>query len=237
MLPRVATIGMCVTRDPFSRRFAPNYKQRAKLVSYAYQTSFLSLVRTRQIHIEDLPNTLLPHHVRYIEQELRGNILEGLFRSKPDIIVIDVAAEVHFGVTTLAGLLTTRNHMAFSSTEAATAFYEDDGWVAPLRLRFDGGDTYTRLLKTSLEVFIEQVEERLPSVQLVLNSARYATTYLDYNSSIQPFANSERLNQKNKLWNEVLVGSAFNPWGLNPVHYTGAYYEYFWDEMARIVNV
>ncbi|HSE29356.1 MAG TPA: DUF6270 domain-containing protein [Candidatus Saccharimonadales bacterium] len=98
---------------------------------------------------------------------------------------------------------------------------------------------------------------QLPNAVLVLNSARFALSYSGYQSGGDgSFAGPERLSAKNERWagvddmfkaesgcrqivypQQLFVGSASHPWGLNPVHYEPAYYKFFWDELARLVEI
>lgn len=259
-LPRVAVIGSCVSRDPFSRRFFPGYRERAQLVFDAYQLAAPSLIRANRIDVR-LPETIRTQHRRYIEQEMEGGILEGIIAAKPDVIVMDFYADVHFGITTMSEQLVTRNHMAFSSTEAATAFYQDEGQKLPRRGRFDSsdvvGNSYRPFFEAATTAFLERVNTCLPRASLVANSARFSRVYRDQDGATVQFPKAERFAQKNLSWADaddlfqqmagcsrlsypesIFVGSVSHPWGLHPVHYShDEYYRHFWDQMAAVAGV
>ena len=198
-LPRVVVIGSCVSRDPFSRRFFPAYQERAQLVFDAYQLAVPSLVRAASVDAR-LPEVVRVKHRRYIEQEMIGGVLDGIIAAKPDVIIIDFYADVHFGVTTIDRCLVTRNHMAFPSTEAATAFYQDEGQKLPSRGRFDTGDAagngYRLLFEAALAVFLERLKADLPQAALIVNSARFSLDYRDQDGTTVRFPKAGRFAQK-----------------------------------------
>lgn len=255
-VPKVAVIGSCISRDPFSRKFYPNYKERAGLVSEAYQVALPSLLRRKQVATCPQVN-ILPHYTTHLQGEYGAKTLELIIGSHPDVIVIDFYADVHFGVTTVDGQLVTRNHMAFTSHEATNEFFQDEGLTWPQRGRFGESSGYDGLMRSAIEQFVEQTSRQLPNAVLVLNSARFALSYSGYQSGGGgSFAGPERLSAKNERWagvddmfkaesgcrqivypQQLFVGSASHPWGLNPVHYEPAYYKFFWDELARLVGI
>jgi hypothetical protein len=258
-LPKVAVIGSCVSRDPFSRRFFPTYRERAELVFDAYQLAVPSLIRAASVDVR-LPETVRAKHRRYIEQEMRGGVADRIIAARPDVIVVDFYADVHFGVTTVKGHLVTRNHMAFSSTGAATEFYQDEGRTLPYRGRFSSDDTantgYRPLYEAALAVFLECLNADLPQAVLVVNSARFSLDYRDHDGTSVQFPKAGRFAQKNLSWaaaddlfqyttgclrltypQSLFVGSASHPWGLHPVHYSREYYQYFWDQLGAVVGL
>lgn len=258
-LPRVAVIGSCVSRDPFSRRFFPSYRERAQLVFDAYQLAAPSLIRAARVDTQ-LPETIRAKHRRYLEQEMEGGVLDRIITARPDVIVVDFYADVHFGITTMGGQHVTRNHMAFSSTEAATAFYRDEGWELPYRGRFDSnnvvGNGYRSFFEAAITALLERVNACLPRATLVVNSARFSLAYRDQDDVTVRFPNAERFAQKNLSWaraddlfqqmtgcsrllhpESMFVGVASHPWGLHPVHYSHEYYRHFWDQMAAVMGL
>jgi hypothetical protein len=258
-LPRVAVIGSCVTRDPFNRWFFPTYKSRVKLVSCVYQTSLPSVVRTTQIRAS-LPTSIRPYNMRHIREEFDGRVIEVMLDSRPDIVVVDFYADVHFGVTTIDGQLVTRNHMAFSSSGETTAFFQDERHSPSHRGRFENGTglqgEYQKLAEISIQTLLEQVQRRIPHALLVLNPARFSMSYARKDAVVVPFPNERRLAEKNLSWagfdnlfekmtgcerisypDSVFVGSMSHVWGINPVHYAQAYYDHFWDGLASIADV
>lgn len=255
-IPKVAVIGSCISRDPFNSKFYAGYKERVTLVSEAYQIALPSLLRQRQVTTGPSSNTH-PHYALHLQGEYAARTLGWIISSSPDVIVIDFYADVHFGVTTVDGQFVTRNHMAFASPEATNSFFQDEGHVWPRRGRLGESSGYSGLLRSAIEQFIEQINRRLPNTVLVLNSARFALYYTDHRSGgHRSFERPERLVRKNERWayademfkaqsgcrqivypQRLLVGSVSHPWGLNPVHYEPAYYNFFWSELARLVGI
>lgn len=258
-LPRVAVVGSCVSRDPFNREFAPAYKSRAELVASVFQSAVPSLVR-RSVVRAPIPDEVPDRYRRILAAEFSGQNMEALLSPKPDVVVFDNYADIHFGVTTLDSQHVTRNHMAFTSPDAADRYFQDSGKAFPERARFESEDEpaqgYYQLAQQSLEYLLEQLRARNPRARLILNPARFATTYVTRGQDEAAFANSSRLDQKNGHWQRmddlfettsgcerlsypasVFVGDEEHSWGLNPVHYTQSFYDHFWREMARVAGV
>jgi hypothetical protein len=92
-----------ISRDPFSRKFYPNYKERAGLVSEAYQVALPSLLRRKQATTSPQQVNIQPHYTAHLQGEYGAKTLELIISSHPDVIVIDFYADVHFDVTTVDG--------------------------------------------------------------------------------------------------------------------------------------
>ena len=255
-LPRIAVVGSCVSRDVFNTRFTPEYKTQVEVVDTLYQSSLPSLVRELDIESE-LPDDVRPNFESVMKKELLGKKLARLAGLQPDILLIDFFADVHFGVTNVAGQQLTRNHMAFMTLESADNFYNDQGATPPERMRFtkdDDGKMYRKAAKACIEIFGNILKESTPDTTIVLNSARFATGYRTEGGELTRFDNSERLLEKNENWAELdklfmgvtgceqithqqenLLGSTDHPWGLHPVHYAQNYYTSLWEKLIDIV--
>lgn len=258
-LPRVAVVGSCVSRDPFNREFAPGHKSRAELVASVFQSAVPSLVR-QSVVTTAIPDEVPERYKRILAAEFSGQNLDLFLGSKPDVIVLDNYADIHFGVTTLDSQHVTRNRMAFAGPNEAEQYFQDSGKTFPERGRFEGASDaaqgYYQLARQSLGYLLEELQARRPQARLILNPARFALTYMARDREQVAFPGSDRLGQKNSHWQEMdalveaisscerltypasaFVGDEAHRWGLNPVHYTQGFCDHFWQEMARVAGV
>lgn len=256
-LPRIAVIGSCVSRDVFNSRFTSDYKDYIEVTDTLYQSALPSIVRDQDID-RDLPDDVRPNFISVLKRELLGEKLARLAASKPDVLLIDFFADVHFGVTEKNGLYLTRNHMAFQTLDAADDYYDDEGVTPPERMRYEkspDGERYRKLAKASIEVFGNILNDESPDTRIVLNSARFSTVYETKDGEIVSFGNEKRLLEKNDNWAELdemfigaigsehvvhqpadIVCSDQHPWGLHPVHYAQNYYDSLWKKLIKIIS-
>lgn len=256
--PRLAVVGSCVSRDAFNSTFAAHHRYDAELVAEVYQSSLVSLAREATIDTVSPPVGVKPNYQKTIRRELSGKNLGTLVSSKPDFIVLDFYADIHFGSTKIGDNYVTRNHMAFLTEEDADNFYNDEGAVFPERARYEhfssGKHSYEQLVLGSLHTVLGAIRSHSPNVELIINSARFAKSYFR-NGQLHTFRSVDRLAQKNIYWADIdklardatkahvihydddrLTASADHRWGLNPVHYTQGYYDQFWEQIKDITR-
>lgn len=246
--PRVAIIGSCVTRDNFNSYFAPSYKEKVDVVASVYQSSLPSLAREYPIGMS-IPE-VTPMYEEVLGREYSGNNLRDLAESKPDFILLDGYADVQFGITKLSDQYVTRNHMIFATEQETNSFYDDTGAKIPERGRFGESLWYDEFALDSLIKLIERVRVSNKRVRFIVNSARFALKYTTFEGGeMGNYANAERLMHKNSHWDKfdnlvishganallypepTFIGDEKHKWGLNPVHYSPAYYDYFWQQL------
>lgn len=251
--PRIDIIGSCVSRDVFNSRFNDVYKEHVEIDETVYQTALPSIVeRTAipDINDTDNPKTIFK---KTLDEEFSGNSIDRVIASRPDFIVMDFFADVHFGVTRKMGRYVTRNHMAFQTLDDAGVFYDDRGSNSPERMRFDN-DEYKTIAIKSLCSLRDQLRSELPRVEFVVNSARFSSTYTNNDEEIVLFHNHDRIQWKNDNWaaldkiaidkldaqqishdEESLTAAPSHPWGLHPVHYIQPYYDSLWRSIRTII--
>jgi len=256
--PRIAVIGSCVSRDIFNRSFIPSYKEEFELVSDVYQSSLPSLAREVAVSFED-QESIKQNYLKTISREFDGRNLERVIASKPDFILMDFYSDVHFGVTEYKDHYVTRNHMAFTALGGVDSYYSDQDKKLPARGRFEGFsesiDSYSVLAKNSMAHLITRIRESGLESRIIINSARFALNYTTSIDGAELFSNPNRLSDKNKYWDELdalavkelggqgieypselIFGDELHKWGLNPVHYTQAYYDYLWNSLMEITR-
>lgn len=255
--PTIAVVGSCVSRDVFNSRFTEGYKNFVNVGETIYQSTLPSLVRSNSVDYEE-PQGLQEQFRSTIEDEYKGTNFDRLIASRPDFVLFDLFSDVHFGVTRKLGGYVTRNHMAFKSLHDADQFYDDSSANSPDRMRFEARtstvNTYEDVAAHALGFIAKTIKRELPNTELILNSARFATTHTDQDGSISNFSNAARLIEKNKNWDaadklflsnigahqithpsENFEGSFNHPWGLHPVHYTQPYYDELWHQIKEIL--
>lgn len=252
--PRIDIIGSCVSRDVFNSRFNDVYKEHVEIGETVYQAALPSIVDRSaipDINDTDNPKTIFK---KTLDEEFSGNSIDRIIASRPDFIVMDFFADVHFGVTRKMGRYVTRNHMAFQTLDDADVFYDDHESTSPERIRFDNDEYKTTAVK-SLCGLRDQLRSELPKVEFVVNSARFSSTYMNSDEEIVQFDNRDRIQWKNGNWaaldevaidslnaqqishgEESLIATPSHPWGLHPVHYIQPYYDSLWRSIRTIIK-
>jgi hypothetical protein len=253
--PRVAVIGSCTSRDCFNRLLAPDYRRHATIVDSAFQTAFPSLIRRDHIGLPvPARSALRPRHKRPLAQDFHGANLDRIVTGRPDVLVVDLFADVHFGCVDNAGRMITRNHMAFASLTHADSFFDRPGLRPAGRLR-PSSTTYDEAFLAAVELFVARVRRDLPDALIVLNQARRAHRYRLASGATAAFGQPERIDAHNAAWlradslfagiadplifsypPETFLGSVSHPWGLHPVHYTDDFYHAFWHQLTPLLD-
>ncbi|OGL34237.1 hypothetical protein A3F64_01615 [Candidatus Saccharibacteria bacterium RIFCSPHIGHO2_12_FULL_42_8] len=256
--PRVAVAGSCVSRDVFNTSFIPEYGSHVDLVANVYQSALPSLVREERVN-QEIPESVMSNYEDVIRREYSGRNISELVNARPDLLIVDLYADIQFGVTKVDEKYVTRNHMAFTALQDADIYFSDIENKFPLKGRFEGytspTNTYYHLAKHSIIRFIERLHAGSPKTKIILNSPRFATSYITSTGEEKTYQDVDRLIKKNKYWSDLdemfrkiidcenidysenmLLGQELHQWGLNPVHYTNDYYKYFWRELSAIIG-
>lgn len=256
--PRVAVAGSCVSRDVFNTSFTPEYGSHVDLVASVYQSALPSLVRGERVN-QAVPEAIMPNYEEVIRREYSGRNISELVNARPDLLIVDLYADIQFGVTKIDEKYVTRNHMAFTALQDADIYFSDTEKKFPFKGRFEGytspGNTYYQLAKRSIIRLVNHLHTESPKTKIILNSPRFATSYIKSNGEERAYQDMDRLIKKNKCWSDLdemfkklidcenisypenmLLGQELHQWGLNPVHYTDDYYKYFWRELQAIIG-
>lgn len=252
--PKIDIVGSCVSRDVFNSRFNGAYKEHVEIGETVYQTALPSIVEHAKL--ADIDDTDNPKSIfkKTLDEELSGDSIDRIVESHPDFIIMDFFADIHFGVTRKMGRYVTRNHMAFQTLDDADVFYDDYESSSPERMRFDD-DVYRGIAVESLCAFRDKLRGKMPKVEFIVNSARFASTYTSDDGEIVQFDNYDRIQWKNSNWatlDEIaidkldaqqihhdeysLIAAPSHPWGLHPVHYVQKYYDGLWRSVHKITK-
>ncbi|MDT5304290.1 MAG: hypothetical protein QOG79_8017 [Mycobacterium sp.] len=254
--PRVAVLGSCVSRDCFNRLLVPDYRHYATVVDSAFQTAFPSLVRRGTMKVAPPAlRALRPRHQRPLTEDFGGASFDRFLRIRPDVVVVDLYADVHFGCVEHAGRFVTRNHMAFASLAEADSFFNDHGLQPAGRLR-PTPTPYDQTFVQALQQFAVCVRRDAPHTLIVLNQARRASHYRLSAGTTAAFDHPDHIEAHNAAWcradalfldvvadaqtlnypPEIFLGSVSHPWGLHPVHYTDGFYRAFWRQLNQLLD-
>lgn len=100
--PRVALAGSCASRDNFNSRFNPQWRERFELVGASNQTSLIALM-SPPIEVDDLaPDEGMSDYDRWnVRDDLERGLLSTIAEKGPDLLIVDLFADVFFGVARL----------------------------------------------------------------------------------------------------------------------------------------
>lgn len=254
----VAVFGSCTTRDNFNSRFNPDYKLRYDVRLAANQTSVITMM-SPPLDPDFTPTRAMSEYDQWnIRSDLTREFLPLLADLKPDYLILDFFADVHFGVLRLEdGRYVTNNRWKFWRTDLYQKLLDTESFE---RLRiFDDPDGYVELWAEALARFAAYVEEHCPDTKVVVHCG-FNTDELVPPGSTRPvplrtYKKGSRINVPlaNELWarlddhaistygwdaidlrGEGYVTHADHPWGPFYVHYTMDYYPRFLAELDLI---
>lgn len=254
----VAVMGSCITRDNFNSRFNPGYRDGFVCPLHQNQTSVISLMSAPVVAAWSPVKEMSDYDRWNVGTELDKSFLGGLLALRPETLILDFFADVHFGVVRLdSGEYLTDNRWKLQHTD----LYQ--GWQRAGRLRrltlLDDTESYLPLWREALGRFIGLVREQLPQTRIVLHRGRNTNTLampdgeaLVLNRA-RPMADLP-VEEANRLWAVLddhaadLVDAVIDltdrdypssdqhPWGPFYVHYAMDYYPRFLAELGAIVG-
>ncbi|WP_122816182.1 DUF6270 domain-containing protein [Nocardioides pantholopis] len=255
--PVVASMGSCITRDNFNTRFNPDYKRYFSCALHQNQSSLIALM-SPPVDVGWEPMRELSDYDRAnIDAELSRSFLREVVAVRPDYLVLDFFADIHFGCVAFdAGRWLTNNRWNIHHTDLYQRLRDEDRLA-----RFDIAhhtDDYLALWQESLDRFLALVRAQLPETTVVLhrghNTNRLRLPDRAETVSLRKHRNLARLGvaRANELWRELddraapacdavidltdLPTATYDdhPWGPFYVHYEPAYYHRFLAELVRI---
>lgn len=253
----VAVFGSCPTRDNFNSRFNPGYKRRYDVRLAANQTSVITMM-SPPVDEEFTPTGQMSEYDQWnVRSDLSREFLPELVRLKPDYLILDFFADVHFGVLRLDdGRYLTDNRWKLWRTDLYERLEASNGFT---RLRiFDDADAYVATWAEALDRFAGIVAAECPETTVVVhrgfNTGKLVPPGSDRPVSLTKFQGSRLpVRRANRLWarlddhaistygwdaidlrDEGYMTTADHPWGPFWVHYTLDYYPRFLAELELI---
>jgi len=237
---KVAVVGACVTRDCFNRSFVPFYRDNFECVATVWQSSFRSLTAPKT-HVPDqeLVGRLNEKQLAYLKEDIEKEHVRKLIALKPDYIVLDAYADVHYGVCEINGVSVTCNPNSLMKTE----FYKKNKEKLAAVSLLKHPDQLSKVKDAFLE-FVEMIERVLPSTHIVLHLFEFTDAFLNSKGESVKFEGVkydyiDRANALlNEFYDEVLkekdlavvdmrtryyLGDENYPFGLEPYHFERQY--------------
>ncbi|MFL6061017.1 MAG: DUF6270 domain-containing protein [Marmoricola sp.] len=250
----VAVCGSCTSRDPFSSRFNPDYGRWFSVAADVFQTSIISLM-SPPIEAPVPAGDTETYQERITREDVTRGFLPKLAAAKPDFLVLDFFADVHFGYTRLAdGRYLTNNRWMLWPTEYHRRLKETE--ELPGTRIFADPDAYLALWAEAMDRFAEFVAEHCPETRVVvhrgLNTDEVVVRGQRRTKRLREVRKAAALNvqRANELWArlddhaidnygwtaidlraEGYTSYAEHPWKPFYVHYTPDYYHRFLAEM------
>jgi hypothetical protein len=97
----VAVLGSCVSRDVFNRRFNPDHAARYRVTATGFRGTLPSLMGRPVDLDEALLAGIAPVERAWLLRDARSGFLADLASDPPDVLLVDFAADVRFGVLDL----------------------------------------------------------------------------------------------------------------------------------------
>jgi len=264
----VAVCGSCTSRDNFASRFNPDYARWFEVTAEVFQTSIISLM-SPALTAEEIPELLhgpgtgsdgeeLDYKVRITREDASRDFLAKLAVAKPDYLVLDFFADVHFGALGLPdGRYLTNNRWMLWPTD----FYarlKAQGGLTPLRI-FKEPDAYLSVWAEALDRFAAFVAENCPETTVVVHRGLNVSEATVGDDPLPvPVQQTRKLapldvDRANRLWarlddyaidtygwtpidlrGEGYTSYAEHPWKPFYVHYTPDYYHRFLAELLAL---
>jgi hypothetical protein len=252
---KVAVIGSCVSRDMFNSNFIPNYKEYFDCILTQSHASFITLMSDPVPVDEYKIDNLLEHDVVNVVNEHNKKLIDKLRDLKPDVILIDFFADVHFGVIKLSdGMFLTNNRWKIYKT----TYYNEIKRYPVIQID-QNFDEFSLLWKKYVDKFFEFAASELPNVMVVLNHAKFIDKYVVKDSgNIELLSNSGKcksidVNASNFYW-ELLSSYCINKYNVKHIdlthndyiavedHIWGPFYvhyckDYYYDTMHELIKI
>jgi hypothetical protein len=254
----VAIAGSCPTRDNFNSRFNPGYKRWFSCDLATNQTSMIAQM-SPPVDITWQPlKKMNDYDVWNINSDLSRDFLTLVAELRPQYLVLDFFADVHFGVVRLAdGRFVTDNRWKIQYTDWYQELWEQRG-LTRLTMQ-DDLEEYLELWRAAMDRFAAHLAEHCPDTTVVVHRG-WNTNLVRVPERPQPvLMRRHKKMQKfdaqlgNELWailddyclekfgwqaidlrGEGFTSYAEHPWGAFWVHYEPEYYHRFLAELHKI---
>lgn len=251
---RIAILGSCATRDSFNSKFNKNYKEYYELVAFGNQTSVISLMSDPVSYSKQKIDNLNEHAIKEVEMEIEKTFLQKLIKEKPDYLILDFFADIHFGVLKLGeNKYLTNNRWKI----LLTTFYKElneTKVIEKIQIQ-DDYETYFSIWKDCMDKFLGIVKKECPDTQIIVHKARNVENYMDKNGNKKTLSKIVDVSKMNNIWNYLddyvihNYSASFislhekkytsfeeHPWGKFHVHYTLDYYNDFLNKLNQLAK-
>lgn len=244
----VAVLGSCVSRDLFNSKFNPHYKDLFDCVALSNQVSLVSLMS----EAIDIPNEMMAELDAYsrgeVAKEASRSFLADLVSLRPEYLIIDLFADVHFGVFQVDDRYLTRNRWKIMKAR----FYADAQKVDLIPER--DPDAYLEVWRESVDRLFHFLADKLPDTRVILHRARNVTHSSGPDGAVRSLGREPQIRAMNEWWDRLdaeltergvirqldlyrddLTSFDAHPWGPFAVHYTLDYHAAALSKLTQIV--
>ena len=252
MITKIATVGSCVTRDNFNKQFNPNYKDFFKLVLHQHQISIPSLMSNKISFLED---ESIAHFGNFNKRHLKSECDKSFFsvikEEQPEYLLLDVDADVNFGVIEMGNGEYFTNNPKFSGVSFLKKYTNRMKMI-------DNPEAYFNMWKPNVDKFFSFLKKEVPKCKIILVKTKFIDEFRD-GKSLTEYRKSKNIkmlnvDRLNSLWdrlNDYIIDNFnvkvldmtqkkyyldFNhPWGAYYLHYEKNYYNDFINKLQQIV--
>lgn len=247
--PVVSVIGSCVSRDNFNTLLSPNWKDYWRLGPVFYQSSLVSLMASPVEVGVSIFSDLDAHSRDVTKADFTKNFLSDLAQSDPEIVLVDLFADVRFGTIQVGNSWVTNNEWKLTRSSD----FMQLALGSPVNMLIDP-EHYLTLFKDACIRFAAHMRTHLPKSRVVLNRARNIELHRGLNKQGGKF-HQKLIREWNDAWvllddvfykhcgavlldsvNFDLQGAGNHPGGPGPVHYEKDYYNRFHANLFAVLN-
>ncbi len=251
---KISIIGSCVSREAFTTVNNPEYKRMYQIGPVAFQTSIVSFL-SNQVNegLIDLPEELSEYKKGVLTTDIYKSAVTQMIEYKPDYLIIDLYADVRYGIVRAGETFITNN----PSTLRKTTFYKEKKHDYHIHSN-NKFNEYFPIFKKKFAEFMEWKNQNLPNTKIIVNKFRYTKEYMknnklyEFDLSKYPYLEKENENFAiietyleetytelrfiNNL-NAEYIGDGNHPYGITPWHLEKAYQENVMHEMNKIALI
>ena len=252
---KIAAVGSCISRDPFNSLFNKDWKQYFEFTAYQFQGSMISLMSPPISY--DVNEFQWEEHVpkatRWaLYSELNKAFLSDLYHAQPDYLIIDLYADVFYGMCQLDNtfIMNKTNALRYNS------YLKKQKKISYSCYRRK--KQFFALFEQKMDDFMRYCHHYLPATKIILNQARFQAYYIDEQGKRHLLWRYPKpyLTYLNRCWcqleekiiskydvltlnhdNKVYYAAQKHPFGDKfPLHYTPDFYRDFQQKLLNLVK-
>lgn len=237
--PSFGIIGACVTRDNFSSRVVPRWRDDFVLQGSHYQMALVSLMSSPLVFDQHEFADLDAHSREATRRDFTKEYLQELVRDNPDYLLVDTRTDARFGVLEFAGSWITNNVWKLGASRK----YRSMGSQERVSMASDP-QSYIGLFREACKRLAQFLEEHNLNTQILLVSAREVQGFRGRAGTGRfPGAAKRMFNTYWSALDEVALdvfkcpriepmdgqvfASSDHPWGKGPLHFEDRFYSNF----------
>lgn len=246
-----------MTRDAFSNHMNPGYRAKWSCASTQFQSSIVSVTASPVTVPADALDGLSERDRWIVRSDLEKGFLPSLTVEPPDVIVVDLWADVFFGFRTAGESFVTNNYWAL--TESALQKFSPEMARSTVVSLEEEPALFRERWAESAALLAGYLRENVPQSLVILHRGTFTDRVLDTeverSLSESGLCRVRDIQRLNSMWHELddmaerlfadaaidLGGHRYpstttHRWGAGYVHYVGTYYADFLTALDEVVN-